>query len=63
MIYVEAIFIPKIMVALSQDSDCSLAMLLGFLGVSRLMSSREKEEYKEKWAIKVCSVLFPQAAE
>ena len=45
---------------LSKDSDCSLAMAHGLLGVNRPMRRKGKGQ---KWIIRVCPLLFPQASE
>ena len=55
--------IPQIMMhylKLSKDSDCSLAMARGLLGVNRPMRRKGKGQ---KWIIRVCRLLFPQASE
>ena len=55
--------IPQIMMhylELSKDSDCSLAMARGLLGVNRPMRRKGKGQ---KWIIRVCPLLFPQASE
>lgn len=55
--------IPQIMMhylKLSKDSDCSLAMARGLLGVNRPMRRKGKGQ---KWIIRVCPLLFPQASE